>query len=112
MKLVVSLINPSKLEALKKALWTSGFRGVTVTDARGFGFQKSRMDPGKSEDYIVEFSPRVRVEVAVKDEEAGRLVEIVLETVRTGRIGDGKIFIQNLDQVVRVRTGERGETAL
>ncbi len=112
MKLIACLINPSKLESLKKALWTSGFRGVTVTEARGFGFQKSRLDAGKAEDYIVEFSPRVRVEVAVRDEEAERLVEIVLDTVRTGRIGDGKIFISNLEQVVRVRTGERGETAL
>lgn len=110
--MVSGIINPAKLEALKKALWTSGFRAVTVREVRGFGFQKGRVDISKPDDYIVEFSPKVEVSLVVKDEQVGPLVELMVETVRTGRIGDGKIFVTPVEEAVRVRTGERGDTAL
>ena len=105
------VINPSRLEPLKKALWNAGYRSVTVTEAQGLGSQKSRLAGGE-EEHVVEFSPRVSVEVAAPDTHVERLVELVLDSIRTGRVGDGKIFITALDQVVRVRTGERGDTAL
>jgi nitrogen regulatory protein P-II 1 len=112
MKTVSSIINPAKLDALKKALWTSGYRAMTVEEVRGFGFQKGRVDVSKPDDYIVEFAPKVRVSLAVRDEQVEALIDLVVETVRTGRIGDGKVFVSPLEQVVRVRTGERGEMAL
>ena len=110
MKLVTAMIAPNRLDALKRALWEEGFRGVTVSQAEGLGFQKSAME--SEGDFVVAMSPRLRVEVAVKDEEVGRLLEVAVETLRTGRVGDGKIFVVPLDEVVRVRTGERGHTAL
>lgn len=111
MKLVACVIQPSKVETLKKALWQAGFRGMTITEAHGYGYQKGRLEPGK-EDFIGEIAPKARVEVAVEDAEVEQVLELVVDTVRTGRIGDGKIFITPLDQVVRVRTGERGGDAL
>jgi nitrogen regulatory protein PII len=110
MKLVTAMISPGKLDALKKALWEQGFRGVTVSQAEGLGFQKSVVEG--AEDFVVAMSPRLRVEVAVKDEDVERLLDVAVETLRTGRVGDGKVFVSPLDEVLRVRTGERGNTAL
>ena len=111
MKLRTCIINPSRVEALPKALWAAGDRSMTLSEARGYGYGKGRLEPGK-EDFIGESAPRTRVELAVHDGDAEAALEIVLEAVRTGRIGDGKVFISSLDQVVRVRTGERGDAAL
>ena len=110
MKLVTLVIHPSRLEQLKKALWDEGFRSLTVSPAEGMGLQKSLLE--KDGDFVVAMAPRIRVEVAVKDLDAPRLVDTALEKLRTGRVGDGKIFVTALEEVVRVRTGERGDAAL
>ena len=110
MKLVTAMIPPNHLEALKKALWENGFRSLTVSPAEGMGFQKTSM--AAEDDFVVAMSPRLRVEVAVKDSAVDKLLELAVEALRTGRVGDGKIFVTPLDEVLRVRTGERGETAL
>jgi nitrogen regulatory protein P-II 1 len=112
MKLLVCIIAPKKLEQAKQALWEAGIRGVTVSEASGYGYQKVQVDSVKSSDYKVQYQPRVRLEIAVPDGEVEKAVDLVLDTVRTGRIGDGKIFVLPLEDVVRVRTGERGESAL
>ena len=111
MKMIRCVINPARLENLKKTLWAAGYQGVTVTEAQGLGSEKAASS-GTSADHVVDFSPRVCVEVAVNDNAVEQVLELMVDTVRTGRVGDGKIFVVNLDQVVRVRTGERGETAL
>jgi nitrogen regulatory protein PII len=110
MKLVSCVINPNRFEILKKALWESGFRGVTVTEAQGLGLPKGRIE--REDEFIVSLSPQIKVEIAVADGDIEPLVALIVETLRTGRIGDGKIFISALDEIVRVRTGERGEAAL
>jgi len=112
MKLLVCVIPNKRLDQLKKALWESGVRGVTLSDAAGYGYQRVQVESVQGSDYKVQYQPRVRIEIAVPDEELEAVVELVLENVRTGRIGDGKIFVLPLDEVIRVRTGERGESAL
>ncbi len=112
MKLLVCVISPKKLEQTKQALWEAGIRGITVSDAHGYGYQKVQVESVKSADYKVQYQPRVRLEIALPDGEVEKAVDLLLDTVRTGRIGDGKIFILPLEDVVRVRTGERGESAL
>ena len=112
MKLLVCVIPTKRLDQLKKALWESGVRGVTLSDAAGYGYQRVQVESVQGSDYKVQYQPRVRIEIAVPDEELEAVVDLVLENVRTGRIGDGKIFIHPLDEVIRVRTGERGESAL
>ena len=110
MKLVTLIISSNRLDVLKKALWSEGFRSLTVSPAEGMGLQKSLLETDG--DFVVSMSPRLRVEVAVKDVDSSRLIETAVECLRTGRVGDGKIFMTSLDEVVRVRTGERGEAAL
>jgi len=112
MKLLVAIISPKKLEQVKEALWEAGIRGVTVSEASGYGYQKVQVDSVKSSDYRVQYQPRVRLEMALPDAEVEKAVDLVLDTARTGRIGDGKIFVLPLEDAVRVRTGERGESAL
>lgn len=110
MKMVRCVMSPNKLEALKKVLWSSGFQGITVTESQGLGSEKS--GSGGADGHMANFSPRINVEVAVENNQLEKLLGIMLDTVRTGRVGDGKIFVTQLDQVIRVRTGERGETAI
>jgi nitrogen regulatory protein P-II 1 len=110
MKLLTMIIAPGRLDALKKALWDQGFRSLTVSQAEGMGLQKSLLE--KDGDFVVAMSPRLRVEIAVKDQDSARLIDTALECLRTGRVGDGKLFMTSLEEVVRVRTGERGEAAL
>jgi nitrogen regulatory protein P-II 1 len=110
LKLLTMIINPARLDPLKKALWEQGFRSLTVSQAEGMGLQKSLLE--KDGDFVVSMSPRLRVEVAVKDSDAERILEVALESLRTGRVGDGKVFVTDVAEVVRVRTGERGEAAL
>lgn len=112
MKLLVCVLPPKRVEAAKKALWEAGVRGVTLTEGTGYGFQRVQLETVKGSDYKVQFQPRVRLEIALPDEEVEAVVELLLEEVRTGRIGDGKLFILPLEDAVRVRTGERGDTAL
>ncbi|HEY5038544.1 MAG TPA: P-II family nitrogen regulator [bacterium] len=112
MKLLICMIPPKKIEQVKKALWEAGIRGVTLSEGSGFGYQKVQVDSIKDADYKVQYQPRIRIEIALPDSEVERVVELLLDTIRTGRIGDGKFFVLPLEDVIRVRTGERGESAL
>ncbi len=112
MKLILCIIPPRKLEAAKMALWEAGVRGVTITSGEGYGYQKVQVESVKGTDYKVQYQPRARLEVALPDDEVEPVLELLVETVRTGRIGDGKIFVLPLDDAIRVRTGERRENAL
>ena len=112
MKLLVCVIAPKKIDQVKKILWEAGVRGVTISEGSGYGYQKVQVDSVKGADYKVQYQPRTRLEIALQNEEVEPVIELLLETVRTGRVGDGKIFILPLEDAIRVRTGERGETAL
>lgn len=112
MKLVTVIIKPFKLDAVREALERVGVHGLTVSDVKGFGRQKGHTELYRGVEYVVDFLPKVRIDVAVGDEELERVVEAVVAAARTGAVGDGKIFITALEQVVRIRTGERGEEAL
>lgn len=112
MKFLVCIISPKKLDQVKKVLWEAGIRGVTISDGSGYGYQKVQVESLKGADYKVQYQERVRLEIALPDDEVEKVVDLLLDTVRTGRIGDGKFFILPLEDVIRVRTGERGESAL
>lgn len=112
MKLIICIIPPRKLEAAKSALWEAGVRGVTITLGEGYGYQKVQVDSVRGTDYKVQYQPRARLEIALPDEEVEAVLDLLMETVRTGRIGDGKILVLSLEDAVRVRTGERRENAL
>lgn len=109
MKLVTCFLSPSKAEAVKKALWDKGFRAFTLSQAQGLGLQRGR---GGDDDFVSALQPRLRLEVACRDAELDSLVETVVDEARTGRVGDGKVLVSDLTEVVRVRTGERGDAAL
>jgi len=108
-KLIVAVIKPFKLDEVKEALQEVGIHGITVTEVRGFGRQKGHTELYRGAEYVVDFLPKVKIEVAVADNMVERTVEAIINAARTGRIGDGKIFIMPLDEVIRIRTGERGE---
>jgi nitrogen regulatory protein P-II 2 len=110
--MVVAIIKPFKLDEVKKALSELGVVGMTTTEVKGFGRQKGHSELYRGAEYVVDVVPKVKLEIAVSDAMAGRVVQAIESTARTGRIGDGKIFIQALEEVIRVRTGERGEEAL
>ncbi|HUL59445.1 MAG TPA: P-II family nitrogen regulator [Anaeromyxobacteraceae bacterium] len=112
MKKVEAVIKPFKLEEVKNALSEIGVAGLTVTEVKGFGRQKGHTELYRGAEYSVEFLPKVKVEIAVAEALVGKVVEAIERTAKTGRIGDGKIFVAPLEEVVRVRTGERGEEAL
>ncbi len=112
MKLLVCIISPKKIEQVKKTLWEAGVRGVTLSEGYGFGYQRVQVEAIKGADYKVQYQPRIRVEIALPNNEVEKVLELLLETVRTGRIGDGKFFILPLEDAIRVRTGERGEGTL
>jgi nitrogen regulatory protein P-II 1 len=111
-KKVEAVIKPFKLDEVKKALTELGVAGLTVTEVKGFGRQKGHAEMYRGAEYVVDFLPKVKIEVAVADGMAPKVVEAITRTARTGKIGDGKIFVFDLAEVVRVRTGERGEEAL
>ena len=104
-------MNAGKMDAIKKAVWDVGVRGMTVTDVKGFGYEKTAV-LGRRVEYSVELTPRIQVDVVVPDEAAEGVVEAMQKAAWTGRIGDGKIFVLPVDDAVRVRTGERGEPAV
>ena len=112
MKLIVAIIKPFKLEEVKEALSAAGIEGMTVTEVKGFGRQKGHTEIYRGSEYTVDFLPKVKVEVAVADEAAGRTIEAIAKAAKTGKIGDGKIFVIPLEEVVRIRTDERGEGAV
>lgn len=112
MKLIVAIIKPFKLEEVKEALGAAGIEGMTVTEVKGFGRQKGHTEIYRGSEYTVDFLPKVKVEVAVSDELAGKTVDTILKAAKTGKIGDGKVFILPLEEVIRIRTDERGEAAI
>jgi nitrogen regulatory protein P-II 2 len=112
MKMVVAIIKPFKLDDVRSALAEVGVQGITVTEVKGFGRQKGHTELYRGAEYVVDFLPKVKLELAVDDEQVEQVVEAIIETARTGKIGDGKIFVLDLGQTVRIRTGEAGSRAL
>ena len=112
MKLVTAIVKPFKLEDVKSALETLGVLGLTVSEVRGYGRQKGHTEVYRGAEYTVDLVPKVRIEILVDDLDSDKVVETVTEAARTGKIGDGKVWVTSVDSVVRVRTGERGADAL
>ena len=112
MKLITAIIKPFKLDEVREALSAIGVQGITVTEVKGFGRQKGHTELYRGAEYVVDFLPKVKVEVAVTDALVERAVDAIIKAANTGKIGDGKIFISPLEQVIRIRTGETGDQAL
>ena len=112
MKLIEAIIKPFKLDEVKEALNGIGIEGITVSEVKGFGRQKGHTELYRGAEYVVDFIPKVRLEIAVADDMVAKVVETIETTARTGRIGDGKIFIIPLEDALRIRTGEKGEDAI
>jgi nitrogen regulatory protein PII len=112
MKKIEAIIKPFKLDEVKEALQEVGLQGITVTEAKGFGRQKGHTELYRGAEYVVDFLPKVKIEVVLADEFVDKAVEAIQNAARTGRIGDGKIFISNVEQAIRIRTGEAGPEAL
>ena len=110
--MIVAIIKPFKLDEVKEALQEVGLQGITVTEARGFGRQKGQTELYRGAEYVVDFLPKVKIEVAVEDHMVQRTVDAIIQAARTSRIGDGKIFIMPLEEVIRIRTGETGADAI
>jgi nitrogen regulatory protein P-II 1 len=112
MKLIVAMIRPSRLDEVKEALRSAGVAGMTVSEIQGFGRQRGHTEVYRGAEYQVDFVPKVRVEVIAEDDEADVVLKTITETARTGRIGDGKVMVLPIEQLVRIRTGERGPSAI
>ena len=112
MKKIEAIIKPFKLDEVKNSLSQIGIQGLTVYEAKGFGRQKGHTELYRGAEYQVDFLPKVKLEIAVNDDQVDRLVEVITENARTGKIGDGKVFVYNLEQAVRIRTGEADSEAL
>ena len=112
MKLVTAIIKPFKLDEVREALSALGVQGITVTEVKGFGRQKGHTELYRGAEYVVDFLPKVKVEVIVGDAIVEQAIEAIVKAARTGKIGDGKIFVTAVEQVVRIRTGETGEAAI
>ena len=112
MKLVTAIIKPFKLDDVRQALSAVGVQGVTVTEVKGFGRQKGHTELYRGAEYVVDFLPKVKLEIAVGDALVDQVIEAVSEAAKTGKIGDGKIFVTNLEQIIRIRTDERGDDAV
>lgn len=112
MKLVSAIIKPFKLDDVREALSDIGVQGVTVTEVKGFGRQKGHTELYRGAEYVVDFLPKVKVEAAVDDSLVDQVIETIADSANTGKIGDGKIFVVNLEQAIRIRTGESGPEAL
>ena len=112
MKKIEAIIKPFKLDEVKEALAKQGIQGMTISEVKGFGRQKGHTELYRGAEYVVDFLPKVKMEILVEDDKAGLVADTILEAARTGRIGDGKIFILPMEEAVRIRTGERGDSAL
>jgi nitrogen regulatory protein P-II 2 len=112
MKLVVAIIKPFKLDDVREALSEIGVQGITVTEVKGFGRQKGHTELYRGAEYVVDFLPKVKLEIAVNDGVVDQVIEAITKKANTGKIGDGKIFVFNLEQAIRIRTGETGSEAL
>ncbi|MEO5607748.1 MAG: P-II family nitrogen regulator [Polaromonas sp.] len=112
MKQITAVLKPFKLEEVREALADCGVTGLTVTEVKGFGRQKGHTELYRGAEYVVDFLPKVKVEVVINDDDVDRCIEAIVRAARTGKIGDGKIFITNVERVVRIRTGEEDEAAI
>ncbi|MBC8292975.1 MAG: P-II family nitrogen regulator [Proteobacteria bacterium] len=112
MKRIEAIIKPFKLDEVKEALGGVGVQGITVSEVKGFGRQRGHTELYRGAEYVVDFLPKVKVEVIISDSQVDSVVETIASTAKTGRIGDGKIFVSDISEVIRIRTGERGEEAL
>ncbi|HQO29499.1 MAG TPA: P-II family nitrogen regulator [Accumulibacter sp.] len=112
MKLLTAIIKPFKLDEVREALSDIGIQGITVSEVKGFGRQKGHTELYRGAEYVVDFLPKVKVETAIRDELLEQAIEVISQAARTGKIGDGKIFISTIEQVIRIRTGESGDDAL
>lgn len=112
MKLITAIIKPFKLEDVKDALAEIGIEGMTVTEAKGFGRQKGHTEIYRGSEYTIDFLPKVKIEVAVSDDQADKAIDAIVKGAKTEKIGDGKVFVTNLEQAVRIRTGETADEAL
>ena len=112
MKIVMAIIKPFKLEEVRDALTAIGVHGLTVTEVKGYGRQKGHTEIYRGSEYTVDFLPKVKIEIAISDDMAGKAVDAIVKSAKTGKIGDGKVFVVTLEEVVRIRTDERGESAI
>jgi nitrogen regulatory protein P-II 2 len=112
MKLIIAIIKPFKLEEVREALSSIGISGITVTEVKGFGRQKGHTELYRGAEYVVDFLPKVKLETAVAEDQVARVIETITKAANTGKIGDGKIFVCPVEEVVRIRTGETGQEAL
>jgi len=112
MKMVTSIIKPFKLDDVREALHDIGVHGMTVTDVKGYGRQKGHTEMYRGAEYVVDFLPKLKLEIAVSEEKVDQVIETITQTAQTGKIGDGKIFVSTIEQTVRIRTGETGPEAL
>jgi nitrogen regulatory protein P-II 2 len=112
MKLITAVVKPFRLDDIRNALAEVGVQGMTVTEVKGFGRQRGHTELYRGAEYVVDFLPKVKIDVAVTDDQAERVIEAIIEAAKTGKVGDGKIFVTNLEQVYRIRTGETGDQAV
>ena len=112
MKLVTAILKPFKLDDVREALSEAGISGITVTEVKGFGRQKGHTELYRGAEYVVDFLPKIKLEIAVSDEQLDSALDAIANTANTGKIGDGKIFVTNIEQAIRIRTGETGSDAL
>ena len=112
MKLVTAIIKPFKLEDVRNALESLGIQGMTITEVKGFGRQKGHTELYRGAEYVIDFLPKLKIEIAVSDDKLDEIIQAIQESTSTGKIGDGKIFVSSLENVIRIRTGEVGEEAL
>jgi nitrogen regulatory protein P-II 1 len=112
MKKVEAIIKPFKLDEVRESLAEAGVTGLTVTEVKGFGRQRGHTELYRGAEYVVDFLPKTKVEMIISDDQVERVVEAIVKAARTGKIGDGKIFVSNVEQVVRIRTGETGDAAI
>ncbi len=112
MKLVTAIIKPFKLDDVRTALADVGIQGLTITEVKGFGRQKGHTELYRGAEYVVDFLPKVKLEIAIRDDQVDSAIEAICQSAATGKIGDGKIFVSNLEQVIRIRTAESGDSAL
>jgi nitrogen regulatory protein PII len=111
-KLITAIIKPFKLDEVRESLAEVGITGLTVTEVKGFGRQKGHTELYRGAEYVVDFLPKIKVEVAIQDEQVDAVIDAIVRAAHTGKIGDGKIFVTTLEQVLRIRTGETGDVAL
>jgi len=112
MKMVEAIVKPFKLDEVKEALTKAGIQGMTVEEVKGFGRQKGHTELYRGAEYSVDFLPKVKIQIIVPDDKAATVVQVVTDAARTGKIGDGKIFVSNVEEVIRIRTGEKGPDAI